>query len=124
MNRVSRAAAPAAPMQRPGVTTAKSSPTLTLVVHLISPNDRHDITYLCNYAILNIKDRLAPHHAWVKSRCGARQLLDAHAAGPAKVAQRHDPRRGSRGRHPRTERRWPPAVSAQYRPRKATCRCN
>ena len=46
-------------MQRLGVTTIKSSPTLTLVVHLISPNDRYDITYLRNYAIINVKDRLA-----------------------------------------------------------------
>ncbi|MCK0207639.1 efflux RND transporter permease subunit [Starkeya koreensis] len=42
-----------------GVTTAKSSPTFLMVVHLISPNDRYDITYLRNYAVLNVKDRLA-----------------------------------------------------------------
>ena len=59
-NRVSQALPRLPPdVQRLGVTTTKSSPTLTLVVHLISPNDRYDITYLRNYAILNIKDRLA-----------------------------------------------------------------
>ncbi len=59
-NRVSQALPRLPPdVQRLGVTTAKSSPTLTLVVHLISPNDRYDITYLRNYAILNVKDRLA-----------------------------------------------------------------
>ncbi|GGA93080.1 multidrug efflux RND transporter permease subunit [Brucella endophytica] len=42
-----------------GVTTVKSSPNLTMVVHLLSPNDRYDITYLRNYAVLNVKDRLA-----------------------------------------------------------------
>ncbi|WP_299820407.1 efflux RND transporter permease subunit [uncultured Roseibium sp.] len=42
-----------------GVTTVKSSPDLMMVVHLISPNERYDITYLRNYAVLNIKDRLA-----------------------------------------------------------------
>ena len=42
-----------------GVTTVKSSPDLTMVVHLLSPNDRYDMTYLRNYALLNVKDRLA-----------------------------------------------------------------
>src|SRR3546814_9893169 len=30
-----------------------------MVVHLLSPDDRYDMTYLRNYAVLNIKDRLA-----------------------------------------------------------------
>jgi multidrug efflux pump len=42
-----------------GVTTIKSAPDLTMVVHLNSPNDRYDMTYLRNYAVLNVKDRLA-----------------------------------------------------------------
>ncbi|HRJ10477.1 MAG TPA: efflux RND transporter permease subunit [Prosthecobacter sp.] len=42
-----------------GVTTVKSSPDLTLVVHLLSPNDRYDELYLRNYATLNVKDELA-----------------------------------------------------------------
>ncbi|WAC27465.1 efflux RND transporter permease subunit [Ancylobacter sp. SL191] len=42
-----------------GITTAKSSPNFIMVVHLVSPNDRYDITYLRNYAVLNVKDRLA-----------------------------------------------------------------
>ena len=46
-------------VQRLGVTTIKSSPTLTMVVHLISPDNRYDMTYLRNYAVLNVKDRLA-----------------------------------------------------------------
>ena len=46
-------------VRRLGVTTIKSSPDLTMVVHLTSPNDRYDMTYLRNYAVLNIKDRLA-----------------------------------------------------------------
>src|SRR6202453_1019858 len=45
-------------VQRLGVTTVKSSPTLTLVVHVTSPNNRYDMTYLRNYALINIKDRL------------------------------------------------------------------
>jgi multidrug efflux pump len=46
-------------VRRLGVTTVKSSPDLTMVVHLLSPNDRYDMTYLRNYAVLNVKDRLA-----------------------------------------------------------------
>ena len=37
----------------------EESPDLTMVVHLLSPNDRYDMTYLRNYSILNVKDRLA-----------------------------------------------------------------
>ncbi|HEX3431163.1 MAG TPA: efflux RND transporter permease subunit, partial [Rhizomicrobium sp.] len=42
-----------------GVTTTKSSPDLTMVVHLTSPDGRYDMLYLRNYAVLNVKDRLA-----------------------------------------------------------------
>ncbi len=41
-----------------GITTAKASSDLTMVVHLVSPNERYDIDYLRNYAVLNVKDRL------------------------------------------------------------------
>src|ERR1043165_2260519 len=59
-NRVSQAE-PRLPeeVRRLGITTVKSSPDLTMVVHLLSPNDRYDMTYLRNYAVLNVKDRLA-----------------------------------------------------------------
>ena len=42
-----------------GVTTLKSSPNLTLVVHLTSPDGRYDGQYLRNYATLNVRDTLA-----------------------------------------------------------------
>src|SRR5215469_7219902 len=42
-----------------GVTTVKSSPDLTMVVHLTSPAGRYDMLYLRNYAVLNVKDQLA-----------------------------------------------------------------
>lgn len=42
-----------------GVTVVKSSPDLTMVVHIKSPNDRYDALYLRNYVTLNIKDQLA-----------------------------------------------------------------
>src|SRR3990167_256799 len=46
-------------VQRAGVTTTKASPDLTMVVHLISPDQRYDMLYLSNYAQLRVKDRLA-----------------------------------------------------------------
>ena len=46
-------------VRRLGVTTVKSAVDLTMVVHLMSPNERYDMTYLRNYALLNVKDRLA-----------------------------------------------------------------
>ncbi len=46
-------------VRRLGVTTVKSAVDLTMVVHLVSPGERYDMTYLRNYALLNVKDRLA-----------------------------------------------------------------
>src|ERR1700712_2411263 len=43
-----------------GITTIKSSPDLMMVVHIVSPDGRYDATYLRNYAVLNVKDRLGP----------------------------------------------------------------
>ncbi|MBU2979387.1 multidrug efflux RND transporter permease subunit [Alteromonas sp. C1M14] len=58
-NRVNRAL-PRLPqeVQRLGVVTEKSSPNLTMVVHLTSPDSRYDMLYLSNYAEQNIKDEL------------------------------------------------------------------
>ncbi|MGZ5152962.1 MAG: efflux RND transporter permease subunit, partial [Burkholderiales bacterium] len=42
-----------------GVITQKSSPDLTMVVHLVSPDGRYDEMYLRNYAVINIHDVLA-----------------------------------------------------------------
>src|SRR5215210_543580 len=42
-----------------GVTTVKSSPNFIMVVHLLSPDKRYDITYLRNYALLQVKDVIA-----------------------------------------------------------------
>ena len=41
-----------------GVTTEKSSPNLTMVVHMVSPDNRYDALYLRNYAALNVRDQL------------------------------------------------------------------
>ena len=42
-----------------GVTIVKASPTLTMVVHLVSPDGRYDALYLSNFANLRIRDELA-----------------------------------------------------------------
>jgi multidrug efflux pump len=59
-NRVSQAL-PRLPedVKRFGVTTKKSSPDLTMVVHLFSPDGRYDETYIRNYAVLQVKDTLS-----------------------------------------------------------------
>ena len=46
-------------VQRLGVVAEKSSPDLTMVVHLYSPEKTHDTAYLSNYADLYIKDQIA-----------------------------------------------------------------
>ncbi|WP_159819339.1 efflux RND transporter permease subunit [Colwellia sp. 20A7] len=46
-------------VQRLGVVAEKSTPDLTMVVHLFSPEKTHDTAYLSNYADLYIKDQIA-----------------------------------------------------------------
>lgn len=59
-NRVSQAL-PRLPSvtQSLGVTVTKSSPDLTMVVHMISPDNSYDSLYLRNYATLHVKDELS-----------------------------------------------------------------
>jgi multidrug efflux pump len=58
-NRINRAL-PRLPdiVRQIGVTTEKSSPNLTMVVHLVSPDNSRDALYLRNYATLNVRDDL------------------------------------------------------------------
>ena len=58
-NRINRAL-PRLPdiVRQIGVTTEKSSPNLTMVVHVVSPDNSHDLLYLRNYAQINIRDQL------------------------------------------------------------------
>lgn len=46
-------------VRRQGVTTRKQSPNLMMAVHLVSPDDSFDATYIRNYAVLHIRDELA-----------------------------------------------------------------
>lgn len=45
-------------VRRIGITTAKSSPDLMMVVHLLSPTERYDQLYVSNYARTRIRDLL------------------------------------------------------------------
>lgn len=46
-------------VQRLGVTAIKSSPIITIAVHMVSPKGTYDNNYISNYALLHVKDRLA-----------------------------------------------------------------
>src|SRR5579872_2855421 len=46
-------------VRRLGITTAKQSPDITLVVNLFSTDGRYDQVYVSNYAFLQVKDALA-----------------------------------------------------------------
>jgi multidrug efflux pump len=76
-------------VRRLGLTTVKSAPDITMVVHLVSPNGRYGMDYLRNYAVLNVKDRLARIQGvgqvgiWGGGEYAMRIWLDPH-----KVAQR------------------------------------
>ncbi len=76
-------------VRRLGVATVKSSPDITMVVHLVSPNGRYNMDYLRNYALLNVRDRLARIDGagqviiWGGGEYAMRVWLD-----PQKVAQR------------------------------------
>ena len=67
--------------QQLGVTTVKSSPDLTMVVHLISPDDRYDMLYLRNYAVLNVKDQLAQDPGRRRRRSSSARATTPCASG-------------------------------------------
>jgi multidrug efflux pump len=72
-----------------GVTAVKSSPNLTMVVHLLSPDGRYDDVYLRNYAVLNVKDQLARIQGMGEVQLfGAGDYAMRVWLDPQKVAQR------------------------------------
>jgi multidrug efflux pump len=74
-NRINRAL-PRLPdiVRQIGVTTEKQSPNLTMVVHMVSPDNSHDALYLRNYAALNVRDDCCASPAWVRCCCSARAI--------------------------------------------------
>ena len=61
-----------------------------MVVHLISPNGRYDMMYLRNYAVLNVKDRLARIHGM-----GEVQLFGGGRLRHARLARSAEGRRSA-----------------------------
>lgn len=45
-------------VRRIGVTVAKTSPNIMMVVHMVSPDERYDQIYVSNYTTLKVKDEL------------------------------------------------------------------
>lgn len=90
-NRVSQAL-PRLPevTRQTGVTVVKSSPDLTMVVHLISPDKSYDELYLRNYAVMNIKDELAKVSGVGTVRLfGSGDYAMRIWLNPEKIAERH-----------------------------------
>ena len=122
-------------VRRLGVTTIKSSPDLTMVVHLLSPNGRYDMTYLRNYAVLNVKDRLAridgvgqvqlfgagdySMRVWLDPQKVAERGLSAERRG-ARDPRAERPGRGRRRR--RVAERGRASTSSSRSTRRAGCR--
>lgn len=72
-----------------GVTSEKSSPDLTMVVHLHSPEDQYDSLYMRNYAVLHIRDELAKIKGAGRIRLfGAGDYAMRIWLNPDKVAER------------------------------------
>jgi len=71
-----------------GVTTVKSSPDLTMVVHLRSPTGRYDMLYLRNYAVLNVKEPALQDRG-----CWQRSTLRLGRLTPCGLAQSREDRR-------------------------------
>ena len=79
-------------VRRLGITTAKSSPDLMMVVHMLSPDDTYDQLYVSNYARSRVRDvllqarrRRRPHHLR-RARIFAAHLARSGEA----VGLRHD----------------------------------
>ncbi len=112
-------------VQRLGVTTIKVSPTLTMVVHLISPNNRYDMTYLRNYALINVKDRLARIQGVGEVQLwGSGDYCDARLARSAegRAARPDGDRCGQRD--PRAERSGGSRRDRRIADRCRACRCS
>ena len=91
-------------VQRLGVVTNKASPDLTMVVHLVSPDNRYDTLYLSNYALLRVKDELARLDGVGDVQVfGAGQFSMRIWLDPEKVASRGLTADDVVKRHPRTE---------------------
>ena len=103
-------------VQRIGVTTEKASPDFLLVAHLVSPDERYDMLYLSNYALLQVKDELArlPGVGSVQV-FGAGEYSMRVWLDPNRLASRQLTRATSCGRSASRTSRWRPGCSARRR---------
>ena len=73
-----------------GVTTTKRSPSLLMVVHIISPDGRYDQLYTSNYAYLQVRDSLARLNGVGDVQVfGAREYAMRIWLDPNKIASRN-----------------------------------
>ena len=104
-NRINRAL-PRLPdiVRQIGVTTEKASSNLTMVVHLVSPDDSRDALYLRNYGQMNVRDELLriPGMGSV-FMFGAGDYAMRIWLDPAKLAARNLTTAEVIARHPRAE---------------------
>ena len=101
--------------QRLGVVTEKSLPDFTLLVHLVSPDNRYDMLYLSNYATLRVRDELrridgvGDAQVFGAGEYSMRVWLDPEKVAALNLTASDVVRGDSRSR----TCRWPPASSAQ-----------
>lgn len=77
-------------VRRQGVTVRKSSPDITLVVNLFSPDNRYDRLYLSNFVTLNVRDPISRIAGVGDLRIfGARDYAMRLWLNPQKMATRH-----------------------------------
>ena len=107
-------------VRQSGVTTVKSSPDLTMVVHLVSPDNRYDIVYLRNYALLQVKDvhrtdpRRGPGPGLRRRRLRHADLARSpEGRRPRPVGRRRDPRDPGAERAGGRRRRGRPADAGE-----------
>ncbi len=73
-----------------GVTTTKRSPSLLMVVHILSPDGSHDQLYTSNYAYLQVRDALARLNGVGDVQVfGAREYAMRIWLDPNKIASRN-----------------------------------
>src|ERR1700733_9244411 len=77
-------------VQREGISVKKTTPSILLAVHFLSPDKSRDLQYLSNYITLHVKDQLArlPGIADVNVQ-GARQYAMRVWLDPDKIAARN-----------------------------------
>ena len=115
-------------VQRLGVVTRKTSPDFLMVVNLISPDHSLDRGYISNYALTQVRDRLARIDGVGDVRLfGIARLCDAGVDRPrprrrARPDRGRDRRRAARAERPGRRRHARPAALCHGQRLPAQCR--